>query len=99
MSVPKNTNPLAFRAALSYYGGVPMTEWFEVAGQKAIVQRSLRIALIVGSLLTLINHYDVLFGEPLTTTRLVKILLTYCVPYCVSTFASVSTQLENRKNQ
>lgn len=74
-----------------------MNEWLRTATQKAIVNRSLKIAAVVGTLLTIINHYDVLFGEPLTHVRIVKILLTYCVPYCVSTFASVSTQLAQTK--
>lgn len=79
--------------------GAYMKEWLEIATQSGIVKRSLRIAIIVGTLLTLINHYDILFGEPVTMARVVKIMLTYCVPYCVSTFASVSTQLENRKKK
>lgn len=77
--------------------GVCMREWVEFAMQPEIVKRSVKIALIVGTLLTLINHYDLLFGEQLSTIKITKILLTYCVPYCVSTFASVSTKIENKK--
>lgn len=77
--------------------GVYMREWVEFAIQPEIRKRSVKIALVVGTLLTLINHYDLLFGEPLSAIKMTKILLTYCVPYCVSTFASVSTKLEQRK--
>lgn len=50
---------------------------------------ALRVALVVGTVLNLINHFDVLLGAALTTTTLVQIGLTYVVPYCVSTHGQV----------
>ena len=50
---------------------------------------ALRVALVVGTVLNLINHFDVLLGAALTTTTLVQIALTYVVPYCVSTHGQV----------
>ena len=50
---------------------------------------ALRVALVVGAVLNLINHFDVLLGAELTTTTLVQIALTYAVPYCVSTHSQV----------
>ena len=50
---------------------------------------ALRVALVVGTVLNLINHFDVLLGAALTTTTLVQIALTYFVPYCVSTHGQV----------
>ena len=45
-------------------------------------------ALVVGTLLTIINHGDVLMaGGAFPTT---KVLLTYCVPYCVTTWGAVT---------
>ncbi len=42
---------------------------------------ALQVALLVGSVLLLINQYDALFGDqPL---RWLPALLTYCVPFCV----------------
>jgi hypothetical protein len=44
-------------------------------------------ALVVGTLLGLINHGDMIFaGEP---PPAMKIILTYCVPYCVTTWGAV----------
>jgi hypothetical protein len=63
--------------------------WFALAREPAIVRRSLRVALVVGTLLTLINHGDRLLARDLDAMALVKILLTYAVPYCVSTWAAV----------
>ena len=50
---------------------------------------ALRVALVVGTILNLINHFDLLFGAPLTPGTLVKVGLTYLVPYCVSTHGQV----------
>jgi hypothetical protein len=50
---------------------------------------ALRVALVVGSVLNLINHFDVLLGAPLGATTVVQMALTYVVPYCVSTHGQV----------
>ncbi len=54
--------------------------------------RSLIVALIVGSVLNLINQGDALVaGGPIDW---VKALLTLGVPYCVSTYGAVSYHLK-----
>jgi len=46
-----------------------------------ILKRAFNVALIVGSLLLLINQFDAVFGDqPL---RWLPALLTYSVPFCV----------------
>lgn len=71
------------------------------ACQPDVVWRSLKVSLVVGTLLTLINHADVLWLNGglagLEGKIMLKILLTYCVPFGVSTYASVSTQMINDK--
>jgi hypothetical protein len=58
---------------------------------EGVPQRSLWVALIVGTILNLINQGDrLLFGQHLD---LAKLLLTYLVPYCVSTYGAVSFRL------
>ena len=54
-----------------------------------VVRRAIRVALLVGTILATINHGDILFGGPITPVRVVRIGLTYCVPYVVATYASV----------
>lgn len=45
-------------------------------------------ALVVGTILTAINHGDIiLLGE---WPPLAKVLLTYCVPYCVTTWGAIT---------
>ena len=49
------------------------------------------VAVIIGTILNLINQGDALFqGEHL---NLLKIALTYAVPYCVATYGAVSYRL------
>jgi hypothetical protein len=56
-----------------------------------VPRRSLVVALIVGTILNLINQGDALLtGLPV---NLAKLLLTYLVPYCVSTYGAVSYRL------
>ena len=58
---------------------------------EGVPKRSSIIALIVGTILNLINQGDaMLAGLPLDIT---KLLLTYLVPYCVSTYGAVSYRL------
>ena len=56
-----------------------------------VPRRSFLIALIVGTILNLINQGDTLFGQG--HLSLTKIVLTYAVPYCVATFGAVSYRL------
>lgn len=56
-----------------------------------VPRRSFVVAAIVGTILNLINQGDaMLAGMPLDV---VKLLLTYLVPYCVSTYGAVSYRL------
>jgi hypothetical protein len=60
-----------------------------------VPQRSFFVALIVGTILNLINQGDTLFhGGHLD---LAKIILTYAVPYCVATYGAVSYRLKLAK--
>lgn len=71
--------------------------WLQVAMRRDIVQRSAKVALVVGTILGLINHGDKLLAGTLDGESVVKILLTYLVPYSVSTWASVQTALAQSK--
>ncbi len=56
-----------------------------------VPRRSLWVALIVGTILNLINQGDILLsGQPL---HFAKLVLTYIVPYLVSTYGAVSFRL------
>jgi hypothetical protein len=48
------------------------------------LRRTLRIALVVGVILTLINQADVIIGGDATAFTWVKVALNFCVPFVVS---------------
>jgi hypothetical protein len=57
-----------------------------------VPRRSLYVALVVGTVLNLINQGDALLG--MTSINWWKLVLTYCVPYVVCTYGAVSYQLK-----
>lgn len=69
----------------------------DTARSPAIVQRSIKVSLLVGSILMFINHGDAILAGDLDQYRIAKILLTYMVPYLVSTQAGVAATLEFKK--
>lgn len=50
---------------------------------------SLKVSVVVGSLLVLINHGDKLILMSFSYGDILKILLTYLIPYGVSTWSAV----------
>jgi hypothetical protein len=73
-----------------------MKAWLEAALRRDVVRRSLRVSATVGTILVLVNFYDRIPGGPFGPRDAVKALLTYLVPYCVSTWVSVGMILERR---
>ena len=67
-----------------------MMNWLGTAMRRDIVLRSLKVGGIVGSILVAINQGDALLSGQFSGAVAWKIPLTYLVPYCVSTYASVS---------
>lgn len=60
----------------------------QTALRPGIMKRSLVIAVIVGTLLNVINQGDAMFGTK--DLSMLKCMLTYMVPYCVSTYGAVT---------
>ena len=58
------------------------------ACSEGVPRRSFRVALIVGSVLNLINQGDALLNA--APVNWLKLLLTYVVPFAVSTYGVVS---------
>ncbi|WP_303485723.1 nitrate/nitrite transporter NrtS [Celeribacter halophilus] len=63
--------------------------FYEIALQRSVVIRAVRISAVVGVVLAIINHGDRIFGGQIDIRTALKIGLTFLVPYCVSTFSSV----------
>ena len=61
-----------------------------IASSRKVLIPAIRIAVIVGTVLALINHGDKIFNMALSLNDCLKIILTYLVPYCVSTWSAVA---------
>ena len=66
-----------------------LNSFITLAFSKSVMMRSFKVALLVGTLLALINHGENILSMNLSFQDCLKILLTYLVPYSVSTWSAV----------
>ena len=60
-----------------------------------VIKRSVRVALLVGTVLTLLNQGDAMLTGKFSHALFWKIPLTYCVPFLVATYGA----LANNRNK
>lgn len=70
-----------------------------MALSRQIVICALKVSLVVGTVLAFINHGDKILAMTLDAKNLCQILLTYMVPYCVSTWSAVKAIKSNAGNK
>ena len=58
---------------------------------RPILKRSLRVAILVGTVLTLLNQGDALVMGRVSDALIWKIPLTYCVPFIVATYGALAS--------
>lgn len=63
--------------------------FLELALTRKIIIPAFKISLIVGTLLALINHGSAISEMEFDLKRIFQVVLTYFVPYCVSTYSAV----------
>lgn len=63
-------------------GGVMGT--LAICMRREHLRRTIRIALVVGVVLTLINQADVIIGGDAASATWIKVGLNFCVPFVVS---------------
>ena len=73
-----------------------MKRWIAVALCRDIVINSLKVCALVGTILISINYFDRIRSGNLSMIDYFKMLLMYCVPYCVSTYGSVSVTIKEK---
>jgi hypothetical protein len=73
-----------------------MKEVIQYSLSDGIPLRSGCVALIVGTVLNLINQGDAMLGA--TPINWTKIVLTYFVPYAVSTYGAVSYRMSRPRS-
>ncbi|HCI13086.1 MAG: hypothetical protein A2063_06045 [Gallionellales bacterium GWA2_60_142] len=68
-----------------------------IAGRRRIALPALKVALVVGTLLNLVNQGgNLLEGMPLNATQM---LLNYLVPFCVSSYSAARNELQRCDGQ
>lgn len=63
---------------------------------RVTVRRASRISVVVGTLLVILNHGDLLWAG--SAPALWKVVATYCVPYCVSSYSTASLLSQLARN-
>lgn len=63
--------------------------FISLAFSREVVSRAFNVALLVGTLLALINHGEKIISLTLSSEDFVKVVFTYLVPYGVSTWSAV----------
>jgi len=66
----------------------------EVAISSYIIKRAIKISLVVGTTLNLINQGEILITGNFEELHLLKLFLTYLVPYSVTTYTATVMRLE-----
>ncbi|ABD69334.1 conserved hypothetical protein [Rhodoferax ferrireducens T118] len=74
-----------------------MRSLFQFACSGKIVKNSLRIAVVVGSILNLVNQGSAILAG--TGISWVHVSLNYLVPYCVASYSAARNEMTPRGNQ
>ena len=56
---------------------------------KKNITTALLVAVIVGTILNIINSYEVIVNGTFTGKNMLRIMLTYITPFCVSLYSSI----------
>ena len=74
-----------------------MKRFFILVRSPQVAARALRVALVVGTALTLINQGDRLIAG--MAPGWIKMALTYRIPYCVSTHGAVTAMRDRSRGK
>lgn len=69
-----------------------VTGYLQALCHPTMMLTALKVALIVGSILFVINHGTMLIQGKMTRGRWISALLTYCVPYAVNVYGQYIAQ-------
>lgn len=75
-----------------------MKQSIHLALEPRTSKRALRVAIIVGIILNLINHPEIITEFSFIQMNISKVLLTFLVPYLVSTYSSVLANSSHLKS-
>lgn len=67
--------------------------FFSVASRRSSLLGGLKIALVVGVAVNLINQGEQILGLQFADISIPKLLVTFCIPFCVSIYNGTMTRL------
>jgi hypothetical protein len=76
-----------------------MREALRICFKREHLRRTVKIALVVGTILTLINQLDVILRGDATSITWVKAGLNYCVPFIVSNLGLLAGKRAEAESQ
>lgn len=68
--------------------------YFSILCDTEMILKSFKIALVVGTLLNIINQAEIIFALDYVNIDYLKSLLTYMVPFMVSSYTAVSMKMK-----
>lgn len=74
-----------------------MRRLFQVACSRRIAINALRIALVVGTVLNLVNQGGAIMAG--ARASWIHLLLNYAVPYCVASYSAARNELTKRGDE
>jgi hypothetical protein len=75
----------------------PPADRLTLCFSKSVSRRALSTALVVGILLTAINYGEAILRGTMTPAQWIRMVLTFFVPYGVSTYSSVRAILDLKR--
>jgi len=75
-----------------------MKIWLTLCFTKSVMKRASWTALIVGTILILINHGNAILNGEVDLTRIFQMCLTVTVPYIVSTLMSMEGGIKTHED-
>ena len=71
-----------------------MKTYLHALRNREMMPTAIRVALVVGTILFMINHGNALASGKMNRNRWFAALLTYVVPYCVSIHGQMTCQIK-----
>ena len=77
-----------------------MNKFLKAAAETKTILTSTKVALVVGTVLALINYGDRIFiHQNMTRADWIKLAITYCVPFCVATYGAAMYAARHGQSQ
>ena len=71
-----------------------LSVYFLTFQDKEMIIKSLKISAVVGTILNLINQGELIFALDFVNIDYIKSILTYIVPFLVSTYTAISIKMQ-----